>query len=183
MEEQRSSTSANAGNSYQTDPSALTTQQILREVGALKEFVLSRIEGIEKAVQIAHDDLERVPTDVDRAVGCLKELHTEKFTGVEREFADMEKAVQVALSAQEKAFTKQSEYFTITINKSEASINKQIDNFDKVVGDLKDRLTRIEGQTVGRKDTIGYIVGAIGLIATILGIITFFVVHNATDTI
>jgi hypothetical protein len=56
------------------DPSSLTLQRIAESVGALSEKLDYRILAIEKAVEVSHSDLVRVPTAVDRAVLQLREL-------------------------------------------------------------------------------------------------------------
>lgn len=77
-------------NPYEADPSHLTTAQLLREIGSLKELVFIRIEAIEDVIKIkitavedgikiAHEDLVRVPTDTQLRVGDLKELLVDKI--------------------------------------------------------------------------------------------------------
>lgn len=66
-----------------SDPSILTTQQLWREIASLKELVSQEIEGVKEAVKVAHDDLVRVPTEVQRAVAALEKLHEEKFKCVD----------------------------------------------------------------------------------------------------
>lgn len=137
----------------QMDPSSLTTQQLWREIASLKELLETRIEAVEKAIDVAHDDLVRFPTDIDKSVTTLKELHEkwfmekfsgietlliEKYTGIEKQFnerdvrveqtaRDTKTAVDAALAAQEKAVGKQNESFALSITKSETAIAKQID--------------------------------------------------------
>jgi hypothetical protein len=140
------------------DPSSLTTQQLWREISALKELLTTRIEAVEKAVEIAHADLVRVPTEVQKAVGNLKELHhgkfeeqaalrDEKFAGVQKQLEerdvrveqsarDTKTAVDAALAAQEKAVGKQTETFSESIGKSEAGFTKQIDQIGARITDL-----------------------------------------------
>jgi hypothetical protein len=72
------------------DPSLLTTSALLREISTLKEqlqealrgevrIIMTRIEGIEKAIQKASDDYTRVPTLLDREVTNIRALTDEKF--------------------------------------------------------------------------------------------------------
>lgn len=72
------------------DPSPLTTQLVWREVASLKELVISRLDAMEMAIRVAHDDLVRVPTDVQKQVGTLKELHEEKIAALRRDIEAIE---------------------------------------------------------------------------------------------
>lgn len=80
--------SITASDGRNIDPSILTTQQLLREIASLKELAFSRIGAVEKAIEVAHADLVRVPTDVQKEVGTLKAFHEEKFAGMSQRFAD-----------------------------------------------------------------------------------------------
>lgn len=143
-------------NIQKIDPSSLTTQQLWREIAALKELMLTHIMAMEQAIKVAHDDLTRFPTEVQKAITTLKDLHEEKFGSVTKEFTaiaalrdekfagvqkqfserdvrveqtakDTKTAVDAALAAQEKAVAKQNESFVAATNKSEAATTKQID--------------------------------------------------------
>lgn len=146
-----------------SDPSALTTQQLWREIQNLKELVEARIDSIEKSIQVAHDDLVRVPTDVQKQVGNLKELidqrfmqegalRDEKFASVQKQFDGNKTAVDAALAAvkeagnkTESAFIKQIDQLVLLFNTSTKALEVQID-------DLKGRLNRGEGRGEGNKE-------------------------------
>lgn len=122
-------------------------------------------------------------------------LTIEKFNGVEKQFRerdvrveqtakDTKVAVDAALQAAEKAVGKQNESFALSIAKSETATMKQIDQQGAIIGnatssldgkinDVKERLTRIEGNSTGKKDFWGYIIGAIGLISTLITIFVY----------
>lgn len=70
------------------DPSVLTTQQLWREVASLKELTFSRMSAIEKAIEVAHADLVRVPTDVQKAVSGLEALHNQRFDAMGIRYLD-----------------------------------------------------------------------------------------------
>jgi hypothetical protein len=95
-----------------SDPTSLTTQQLDRAIVDLRVELSTRIESLEKAVALAHDDLVRVPTTVDKAVGALKDLleeridknekvSFEKFVGVNSQFVERDKRADL-LSAEQK---------------------------------------------------------------------------------
>lgn len=138
------------------DPTVRTVEQLQREVSALKELHGVRLEAMDKAIQVAHDDLVRVPTDVDKAVSSLRgvlqetfkihgekfqstdDLAKEKFAGIQKQFDERDVrteqsatatkiAVDAALQAQKEAAGAQNESNAAAIAKSEAATTKQID--------------------------------------------------------
>lgn len=65
------------------DPSAVTIQHVDREIKNLSEQIDARLDGMEKAVQVFHDDLVRVPTQTDRAIAGLRELLETRMDGMD----------------------------------------------------------------------------------------------------
>lgn len=155
-----------AGNRFTTDPTTLTTAQLLREVGSLKELVFSKLEGIEKGIDVAHDDLVRVPTEVQKQIAALREvvegkfgvleikicdadkLNQEKFKNIDKmldtgELARIEQkrdtatAVDAALKAAKEAVTEQNASNVLAINKSEAAMTKQMDQQAALLSQIK----------------------------------------------
>lgn len=169
------------------DPSTLTTQQMHREVEAIRELVFreilalekslsTRMDAAEKATVLLHADMTGFPTDLDKEIAHLKELHAERFDSIQTQFRerdtrteqnarDTKVAVDAALQAAEKAVGKQQESFALATSKSEAATTKQIDQQGQLIStttrglaetiqDLKERLTRIEGSHSGREGNI-----------------------------
>jgi len=154
------------------DPTILTTLQLQREISALKEIIFTRLDANDKAVELLHADVTRVPTDTDKAIAHLKELHNERFEGIEKQFSERDTrmtrelehsqtALEAALLSAEKAVNKQNENFALSIAKSENATNKQMEQqatlihtsngaLESKISDLKDRVTIIEGKTSGQ---------------------------------
>lgn len=184
-----------------SDPSALTTQMMLREISSLKELISSQLENINKGISVAHEDLVRVPTEVQKQVGGLKELLSDRITAIEKfdaeKFIAIEKsigiveqarveqkrdtatAVDAALKAAKEAVSELNASNAMAINKSEASMAKQIEQqsqqiqiitkaFDEKVNDLKERLARNEGKGSGLRDAWALIVAAIAILFALL---------------
>jgi DNA anti-recombination protein RmuC len=185
---------------FPVDPSTLTTAQLLREVASLEKLVNQRMDAIEKAVTVAHENLVRVPTEVDKAIGHLREVMLEKFATMSERFTniqtqfderdvrveqtakDTKTAVDAALAAQEKSAGKQADSFALSIGKSETATTKQIDQLvqliqqdrkatDDKVADIKDRLTRIEGTGQGRTDMWGWILAGVVALVAVAGFV------------
>jgi hypothetical protein len=184
----------------EADPSSLTTQQLWREISALEKLLNIEIDAIKTSIKVAHDDLVRVPTDVQKQVGNLKELHEEKFRSIEIQFAerdtrvettakDKQDALAAALQAAKELVMQQNTSNALAIAKSETATARQIDQLGVVIqtsvkasdekfDDLKQRVTRIEGMAVGTKDTKvaqldsgRYLVAVIGLILAVLAFV------------
>jgi hypothetical protein len=177
------------------DPTLLTTQQLLRELAGLKEIVFTRLDAMDKAVELFDMNLTRVPTETDKAIEHLKELHEEKFTSVQTQFKerdvrveqtarDTKVAVDAALQAAEKAVGKQNESFALSIEKSENATIKQIDQqgqliatttkaLDDKITDVKDRLTRLEGKSEGSGLNMMYIAAITAVIAVIIALLGY----------
>ena len=175
------------------DPTVLTTQQLHRELLALREILEARLNGMDKALSLLQAAVDRSPS-----IPEIFAQFTEKFNSVETQFSerdirteqtsrDSKVAVDAALQAAKEAVSEQNKSSAIAIAKSEASTTKQMDQigliiqtmttaFNDKVNDIKDRLTLIQGHSRGTGDMAGYIVGAIGLV---IAIATLIVRYNA----
>lgn len=131
------------------DPSTLTTQMTYREISSLKELLTSELNGVKRAIDVAHLDLVRVPTEVQKQVGSLKELLFEKIDHVckllnthvghlEKQFDTIERqrieqktdtrtAVDDALKAAKEAVAQSNLSNATAVLKSEAAFTKMID--------------------------------------------------------
>lgn len=161
------------------DPTILTTQQLTREIAALKELVFTRLDGMDKALVVFTNTLNRVPSDVDRQVGALRELTSEtfkvyggmlaaidtRFHERDTRFAQAEQnskdAVAAALQAQKESVAEQNRASETAIAKAEMATMKQIDqihlllqasthSLDGKIADIKDRITSIESVRAGQ---------------------------------
>jgi len=188
---------------YLADPTPLTTQQLWREIGALKELIMSRLEAMDTAIVVAHEDLVRVPTDVQKQVGNLKDLHDEKFSGIIQEFSnrdalyaekfasiqvqfkerdtraeqttkDGKTAVDAALQAAKEAVGKSETATVKQIDQQAALIGTATRALDDKITDTKDRLTRLEGKGEGSKATNDHMYLVAGIVIAVLGLAVAF---------
>jgi uncharacterized coiled-coil protein SlyX len=67
------------GRFSKSDPTRLTHELVEAAIMSLQRIIEVRIAAVEKAIEISHDDLVRVPTTVDRAVSQLRELLESKL--------------------------------------------------------------------------------------------------------
>ena len=66
------------------DPTILTTQQLVREIDALKEVIFTRLDGMDEAIKIFNEAITRTPTDTDKQIQHLKSLHETRFDGMDK---------------------------------------------------------------------------------------------------
>jgi uncharacterized coiled-coil protein SlyX len=120
------------------DPSSLTTEQLRREISALRDALETRLNAMDKATELLNENVTRVPTETDKQIAHLKELHDEKFSSIQTQFDERDVrteqaaiatkiAVDAALSAQKESAAAQYAGLVAAINKSEAATTKQID--------------------------------------------------------
>jgi|SRR6476660_4730807 len=128
----------------------------------------------------------------DERFAAFNDATTEKFKSIETQFAERDVrteqaagavkiAVDAALQAQKEAVGEQNKSSATAIAKSESATTKQIDQlsiliqsntkaFDDKIGDVKDRLTRIEGTGQGGRAMWGYVAAGFGFVLTLLSI-------------
>ena len=167
------------------DPSSLTTQMVLREIASLKELLQQDIEGIKKSIQVAHDDLVRVPTDVQKQVATLKDLHEEKFRCVDEKFISIatlrqekfdhvqtqfkerdiraeqsalqvKTAVDAAFAASKEAVAEQNKSAATAVAKAEATTIKQIESLQALI---QSTYSGLDGKISDLKDRLNRIEG------------------------
>lgn len=128
-----------------SDPTLLTTEQLNRGLTSLRELLETRIYAAEESARHRYEDLRRLPTDADRQVAHLKELFTEKFESVQKQFDERDirsqasedaakVAVNAALQAQKEAAASQNDSNAAAITKSEGATIKQIDGILALLG-------------------------------------------------
>lgn len=186
------------------DPTLLTTSALYRAISDLRELIGTRIDGMDKAIVLLQTAADRAPAQVRETVGQLQELHQEKFSSIALQFEERDTrteqasaavkiAVDAALQAQKEAVGEQNKSNALAIAKTEASFTKNIDQIalliqtgakavDDKIDDIKSRVQAMEGAKRGGTELWGYIVGAIGTIAAIVGIMALFfsVAHPGT---
>lgn len=164
------------------DPSELTTAALRDAVANLRALMASdirtleiRLDGIDKATEVFNENLTRVPTDIDREIQHLKELHESRFAAVEMQFAERGQrtieaianartALESALQFSKEAAGAREIANAAAIGKSEHAFTKQIDAITGLrvadmhamegkIEDLKGRLDRTEGRFMGGQET------------------------------
>jgi len=185
------------------DPTELTTRALLREVAMLKEFIETRINGMDKANELQREQLGNLPRLVDEKIETLRRVHEEKFNSVakqflerdtrsERESRDNKVAVDAAFAAQKEAAAKQDESNAKAIDKSEKSTTEtivklqdlvqaktdalvgKIDDQKERTGTIEQRMTAYESRGKGAGDAWGMLIGVVGMLAAVAMAIAMF---------
>lgn len=78
------------------DPTVLTTQQLYREIAALRELFTTRFEGYDRAISILQTTTSRSPTpgELDLDLKNFRQLVNEKFDGIVAQAGERFKTVE-----------------------------------------------------------------------------------------
>ena len=153
-----------------TDPSALTTEQLIRAIDGLREILEAAIKA---ETDLTHSRFK----GVENAIAATREFAQIKFEALETQNQMIEKqrieqkqdvkaAVDAALAAQKEAVKEQTLASERSIAKSEAATAKQMEQMSQTfgtsvgsvaqqVGDAKDRIQRLETQLASTIATMG----------------------------
>jgi hypothetical protein len=157
------------------------------------EKAMLRIDAVERAAHVFEENLNRVPTNLDREIHRLEALFAERLSAVGIRIdtfhtladalrANAKEAVAAALVALKEMTAVQHAAYAAAVDKGEAATTKEIDGikvliastskaFDTEISNLTDRLNRGEGALVGGKGVIGLIVGGIGTAGVVVTIL------------
>lgn len=145
------------------DPTALTTDQLRRELAGLQELIETRLHAMDRASELLHANFTRIPTDTDRQVNHVRELHNERFVSIQKQFEERDirarasedaakVAVNAALQAQKEMAAAQNESNAAAITKSEAATTKNIDGILALVNSISTAANDKIGVINGRLD-------------------------------
>lgn len=132
------------------DPTVLTTQQLDKEIGHIRELLTSNLDEL-RTLLLGHMALD-----------------TERFSKIEDQFsaaesgrieskADTKRELDAALTAQKESAVK-----------TEASFIKLIDQVSVSIADVKDRVTRIESGKIGGQESKSATYALIALIGSLI---------------
>jgi hypothetical protein len=152
------------------DPTTLTTEQLRRELSALREILTARLDGMDRATELLSATVNRTPTQIQTEIAHVRELMTEKlgslggsaeekFRSIELQFQERDvrttqaatasaQALAAALQAAKEAVFEQAQAAAKAAEKTELSFTKQIDQIQlqiKTIGDgFGDRLAELK---------------------------------------
>jgi hypothetical protein len=127
------------------DPTELTTQALLREIGALREFILSEIGHVREISQSKFASMERSFIDVANRTA---EQKTDTKDALNAALESAKEAVRLQRDASDKAIAKSEVDTTDKIDALRKLLEKSSDVKDEKIEDLKERMNRIEGALI-----------------------------------
>jgi len=132
------------------DPTRLTSQAVREAIAALKDVIYTRLEGMDKALQLLQSRSDRFPVELESKITNVRDLISERFKGIEIQLEgiqlqfkerdtrveqtarDSKTAVDAALQAAKEAVEKQNAASAQAAQKSEAAFTKQIDQLTEL---------------------------------------------------
>jgi len=183
------------------DPSYLTTVALAEAIRNVEEKFGTRLDAMDKAQSLFHDDLVRVPTAVDRAVLQLRELVEDKidklsdvtdevFKRIDVQFVERDKrteqlalasstAIAAALQAAKEAVGAQNSSNSIAIAKSESATAESLKQlqtlFQTAIGSATTQINDLKSRLdkgEGRTKGLGDGWGyLVGAVGAIVGIV------------
>jgi hypothetical protein len=166
------------------DPRLDSIEQRLAALGhdyldARFQILEGRLAGMDRASELFADTVGKVPTDVQTAVGNLKELHEQRFgaldTALNVALMTAKEAVKAQDDANQKAIAKAEENTNDRIDKQEQLFRSEHAALVAIVSDIKDRATKAESSSEGAADAanrgrlnIGTVVSIITLACSVV---------------
>jgi hypothetical protein len=95
--------SAGPGDSNIPGPPYLTTEELRRDVSALREILQARLDGMDRAAVVLSETVNRTPTAIQTAISHLKELHEERFDSIALQFRERDVRTEQAAKAGKEA--------------------------------------------------------------------------------
>lgn len=145
----------------------------------LKEFIVTGREGIKMEIQLLksyHDESTRVienridllDKESSRRVNDAKSAVDAMFGASKEAVAEQNRTNNLAISKSESAFADQIRQLNINLQTINGAINDKIDDAKNRISLLETSSKAVEAHSGGIKDMWGYVVGIVGVFATII---------------
>lgn len=194
---------ANERSPEQTILITLVEESIQKWIEASHAKIDVRLDAMDKATNLLHQDFVRVPTDMDRSIKHLhdlvqsqmnaikegmatlyrqweqrQEVLNERFADRDRNiaiiFSERDKRAEALMRAQLDAITKMENNFTKLIEQGAETGAAGIKGVTDSLNDVKSRLDRGEGHFSGIGSSWGILIGAAGIVVAIFTVAHFW---------
>jgi hypothetical protein len=147
--------------------------------------IRSRLDAIDEATRLFHDDLVRVPTAIDRAISSQNtlmeakfSLRDEMFKGVDLRFVERDARFAIESTNHTRSLDAALKSANESSDKTEKSLTEAIRAVEKQVADLRERLSDKLSRDKGGEDTVGRQLSmgalAVSVIVAIVAVLALF---------
>jgi len=154
-----------------TDPSSLTTDQLLREIDRLENLMLSKMSGVKEIIEEKFISVSTQFNLIER-----QRLEQKSDTKAAKE------AVKEQTTASDRSITKSETATTEQLKQLTQTFETAINGITDAISDVKERISRIEsikqGGTEQRNSTTqiwGLVFGSFGLLFGFIGVIAIVI--------
>jgi hypothetical protein len=154
------------------DPTLLTTEQLHREIAALREFVLGEIRHVG---ELSNERFKAVDEQFYAVSERTKEQKEDGRLALDAAFQSAKDAVALQTEASDKAIAKSEAATTKQIDALGIVVEKSSQAKDEKIEDLKSRLDKLEGRKEGISASTALILALVGALASIAVVITVVV--------
>jgi hypothetical protein len=180
-------------------PPYLTTEELRRDVSALREILQARLDGMDRAAVVLAETVNRTPTAIQTAISHLKELHDERFRSTSLESDErfksvalqfkerderssqlaktQDEALKAALQSAEKLNEAQGSANKEANAKTEITFAQQLKAVTDKIEVINGRLDRGEGTASGQQDfrterrlDLGQVIAVVAVIVAITSV-------------
>lgn len=128
------------------DPTLLTTQQLLRELSALRREFEVRFDAMDQAAVLLSETVNRTPTVIQTEISHLRELDNERFAGVTQRFQGSERVQEKAEESVTRRFDALAEWREGVSDQlaefpNRAEIRAQLDTMQALISTLNGRVS------------------------------------------
>lgn len=149
------------------DPTLLTTDNLRREISHLKELTEEKFATQSTRTDSIEHRLNHKYVETADAIRNLRDLHEEKFKGLDSLGNQAREDAKTRLDAAFKSANDTRDKIEESLTKQIDALNNKTEAANKATNEKIDRLTsRLdtgEGKTKGAGDLWGYLVGLVGL--------------------
>lgn len=131
------------------DPTALTTQALLREVSSLKELLAVEIAG---SKSLFDEKIARYVAVSNEKFEAVAAQFSERDTRTDQRAGDTKLAVDAAFAAAKEATAKIEAGFTKQIDGMIVLIDTKTKNIETNINDLKERMIAVESRSTATTD-------------------------------
>ena len=139
------------------DPSSLTTEAIRHEITWLREIMDEKLVAIRGLHDVLEARLGRTDLDIKATFDHANEVSEGRRNIMEQEVAGLRELLNQSIASNDKA-----------VRAALDSLNALLERMDQRIDDVKTSVSALEGNRRGTAETIGWVIGSVGVIIAIV---------------